>query len=250
MRGTTLVAAVVLGVLLTGSPAFATPAIPGSPPPRVPADLLDLSAWKLTLPTGESGRPTEVLQPRLHSYTDEHFRLTERRDGVAFTADVDGVTTRNSSYPRSELREMRAARQASWSNTRGEHTLLLRAAITKVPPRRPHVVAAQVHDGEDDVLQVRLEGRELSVQWDDGRRKEVLDPDYRLGTRFDIAIVAGGGTVRVAHDGRWRATIDASGTGWYFKVGSYVQSNASRGDERGAVGEVVVHGLRVTHSDR
>ena len=63
-------------------------------------------------------------------------------------------------------------------------------------------------------------------------------------------IVAGGGTVRVAHDGRWRATIDASGTGWYFKVGSYVQSNASRGDERGAVGEVVVHGLRVTHSDR
>ena len=55
MRGTTLVAAVVLGVLLTGSPAFATPAIPGSPPPRVPADLLDLSAWKLTLPTGESG---------------------------------------------------------------------------------------------------------------------------------------------------------------------------------------------------
>ncbi|MGE3289526.1 MAG: polysaccharide lyase family 7 protein [Pseudonocardia sp.] len=243
MRGTALAAAVVLGMLLTGSPAMAAP-------PRVPADVLDLSTWKLTLPTGESGRPTEILQPQLGTYTDEHFRLTERRDGVAFTAGVEGVTTRNSSYPRSELREMRGGREASWSNTRGEHTLWLRAAITRVPPGTPNVVAAQIHDTRDDVAQIRLEGRELSVQWDDGRRRQVLDPDYRLGTRFEVTIVASGGTVRVAHDGRWRATIDTAGTGWYFKAGSYVQSNASRGDDRGAVGEVIVHGLRVTHSDR
>lgn len=240
-----LVLGLVMGQVLTGSPAVAAPV------PRVPAELVDLSPWKLTLPTGSAGRPTEILQPRLRSYADEHFRLTERRDGIAFTAEVGGATTPGSRYPRSELREMDGAdatRRASWSPTSGTHTLVMRAAVTQVPPRKPHVVAAQIHDGEDDVLQIRLEGTELSVQWDDGARRTVLDPRYRLGTPFDLAIVVDAGRIRVAHDGMWRTVVGAGGSGWYFKAGSYVQSNESRGDERGAAGEVVLYGLQVRHT--
>jgi hypothetical protein len=39
-----------------------------------------------------------------------------------------------------------------------------------------------------------------------------------------------------------------SGSGWYFKSGSYVQSNLDRGDQADAVSEVVIYSLQVTHS--
>ena len=32
---------------------------------RVPGDLLDLTNWKLTLPVGEAGSPTEITEPEL-----------------------------------------------------------------------------------------------------------------------------------------------------------------------------------------
>jgi hypothetical protein len=101
-----------------------TPAPAGTP--QVPGQLLDLTDWKLTLPTGQEGKPEEIVQPALSSFTDEFFRLNEARDGVVFTATAGGVTTSGSSYPRSELREMNGQELASWSNTTGTHTLRLR----------------------------------------------------------------------------------------------------------------------------
>jgi len=244
MRLGAVLVVIAFGLLGTAvpHPAAASAAVG----PRLPAQVLDLSGWKLTLPTGASGRAAEVRQPQLRSYSDEHFRLTARGDGVVFRAEVGGATTPHSRVPRSELREMRGGREASWSSTRGRHTMTLRAAVTAVPPRRPHVVAAQIHDGDDDVLQLRLEGTELSVQWDDGAHRDVLEPHYALGTPFDVTVVVADGRVQVAYDGRWHTSIPAAGDGWYFKAGSYVQSTQGRGE----AGEVVVYSLRVVHSEQ
>ena len=44
-------------------------------------------------------------------------------------------------------------------------------------------------------MQVRLEGTRLMVQYDDGKSEIVIDPDYRLGTVFDVKIVAAEGRV-------------------------------------------------------
>jgi alginate lyase len=154
-RTALLGAALVLAVSAVSAcgESTAPPPVPPTPaptpapagPPQVPGQLLDLTNWKLTLPTGQEGKPEEIVQPALSSFTDDFFRLNDARDGVVFTATAGGVTTSGSSYPRSELREMNGQELASWSNTTGTHTLRLREAVTLLPAVKPHVVAAQIH---------------------------------------------------------------------------------------------------------
>jgi poly(beta-D-mannuronate) lyase len=233
-------------------PAPAVPATPAAPAPdpanRVPGDVLDLRDWYLTLPTGPPEDPDTVHQPRLATYSGTHFRLDDARTGVVFSANAGGATTKGSSYPRSELREMDGTDEASWSNRAGTHTLAVRQAVMALPPVKPEVVVAQIHDAEDDVLLVRCEGSRLLVQWEDGDREVVLDPAYRLGTPYELRIVAAGGRVEIFYDGVRAAEVPKSGSGWYFKAGAYVQSNVEKGEDAGALGEVVVQQLSVEHS--
>jgi poly(beta-D-mannuronate) lyase len=210
--------------------------------------VLSLSNWYLTLPTGEESDPDDVYQPDLATYVGSFFRLNDTRDGVVFTANAGGVTTSGSNYPRSELREMSGGQKASWSNVRGTHTLCVRQAVTRLPQVKPHVVTAQIHDAQDDVMVVRLEGERLMVEYQDGEREIVIDPAYRLGTPYDLRIVAADSRVEVYYNGELKADIPVSGSGWYFKSGSYVQSNLDRGDQADAVAEVVIYFLQVTHS--
>lgn len=231
----------VLGVL-----GIEPPACP--PLPRLPGELLDLADWKLTLPIGTEGDPLDITMPGLATYTSDHFRLTADGDGVVFRANAGGVTTENSNYPRSELREMAGTEHASWSNTVGTHVLEVRQAITEVPPVKPEVVAAQIHGGDDDVLQIRLDGPVLSATYADGERRIVLDPAYRLGSRYDLRVVAGDGRITVFHNGERKAEIEQSGSGWYWKIGAYTQSNPLKGDRPDAAGEVVVYSLRIEHT--
>jgi poly(beta-D-mannuronate) lyase len=189
-----------------------------------------------------------VYQPELNSFADRWFRLNDTRDGVVFTANAGGVTTKNSGYPRSELREMNGSEKASWSNTNGTHTLRLRQAVTELPAVKPQVVTAQIHDAEDDVIEVRVEGEQLLVEYDDGDSVVTLDPGYVLGTPYDLEIIAAGGRIRVSYNGAQKADIIKSGSGWYFKTGTYVQSNLLSGEAADAVGQVVLHSLDVRHA--
>jgi len=228
------------------------PDIPGIEPQRVaekPGDLIGLENWFLTLPVGPAGDPDSIDQPELLDYRSDWFDLTPDGTGVVFRAPTGGVTTKNSKYPRSELREMNGEEKAAWSNTEGVHTLESRQAITKVPPVKPEVSATQIHDGGDDVMQIRLEGSTLVAQYADGEGQIVIDPDYRLGTPYDLRIVAADGRITVFYDGEQRAEIEQSGSSWYWKVGAYTQSNPERGDDPDAVGEVVVYSLRIEHTD-
>jgi hypothetical protein len=217
-------------------------------PSRVPGDLIDLADWYLTLPTGKAGDPDTVENPDLEKFTNAFFTLNDARDGVVFSARGDGVTTKNSHYPRSELREMNGSAKAAWSNTRGTHTLDVCEAITQVPSGKPEVVAAQIHDDKDDVLQIRLEGRKLIVQYDDGKAEQVLDPAYRLGTPYHVRIDAADSTVDVLYNGEKKAELPLTGSGWYWKVGAYVQANSDTGDAQ-STGAVTVYALQVNHSD-
>jgi len=166
---------------------------------------------------------------------------------VVFTAPVDGATTRNSSYPRSELREMNGTEEAAWSNGSGTHTLRATEAVTELPESKPELVTAQIHGGDDDVMQIRLEGSRLMVQYADGAEHITLDPDYRLGTPYDIEIVAAASSVRVGYNGELKAELPLSGSTWYFKAGAYVQSNPTKGDTATAAGQVVIYSLEVDH---
>jgi hypothetical protein len=233
------------GVPVAGTAVNAEASAAGSA--NLPGDVIDLAPWYLTLPTGKQGSPDTVENPALAKFTNDFFKLNTTRDGVVFSARGDGVTTKNSKYPRSELREMNGSEKAAWSNTTGSHTLDVCEAITKVPSAKPEVVGAQIHDAEDDVLQIRLEGQTLMAQYDDGKSETVIDPAYELGTPYNVRIVAADGKVDVLYNGQKKAELPLKGSGWYWKVGAYVQSNTSKGDAD-SVGEVTVYSLKCVHA--
>src|SRR3989338_11394949 len=119
-----------LWLLLTVSPVQAQAAC------TFPAQILNLTDWKETLPTGSSGSPTEIKQPALATFTvDPYSKVNATCDGVQFRAPTDGVTTSGSSYPRSELREMASngTANASWSRTSGYHSMYIDQKNTAVP---------------------------------------------------------------------------------------------------------------------
>ena len=213
-----------------------------------PSQLLDLQNWYLTLPTGSSGSPDTVRQPQLAGFTSPFFQIDPEHDGVIFTSNAGGVTTKNSTYPRSELREMNGDQLASWSNTTGTHTMEVTQAVLQLPTAKPEVVVAQIHDSQSDVIEIRLEGERLIGQYADGKQEFEIDPHYVLGTLYNLRIVAAGGRIDVWYNNVHAGGITQSGSGWYFKTGSYLQSNTSKGDSADAVAKVALFAVGVTHS--
>jgi Alginate lyase len=243
----------------TATPRAGTSASPDASPagrgpaggPAVPGDLLDMTNWKLTLPIGSSHSPTEITQPALRRYSvNPYFHLDQTGTGVVFQANAGGVTTSNSGYPRSELREMTAGGrdQASWSTTSGTHAMSLQLAITHLTVAKPQVTVAQIHDASDDVLVVRLDGPGHLYVEHNGDDYGDLDTAYRLGSAFTVTFSVAGGHVRISYNGVPKVDHATSSTGDYFKAGCYTQSNTSKGDAPDAYAQVVIYRLTVTHS--
>ena len=225
--------------------------VPGSlPAAEAPGDRLDLSRWRLTVPeeTDRPGNPDEISQPELNGYAaPRFFFVSDTPAGVAFRARCGAPTTKGSSYPRCELREMRAdgTTDAAWAtDDGGTHTLTMTVAVTRTPAKKPHVVCAQIHDADDDLLMIRLEGEKLFVERND-LGDVSLDRKYVLGTPFELKIEAGRGEVRVWYGGDLKLTWKVRRAGCYFKAGCYTQSNLRRGDAADAFGEVVISRLRL-----
>lgn len=217
-----------------------------------PADVLNLTNWYIGLPIGEEESPTNVEQPELDTYKiDPWFVPTDNCDGVRFRAAVDGVTTSGSGYPRSELREMRdnGTEKASWSSTSGTHTMVIREAITALPEDKPHVVAGQIHDADDDVAVFRLEGTSLYITNGDTTHHKLVTSNYVLGTPFEARFEVTGGKIRAYYNGVLQTTISNSFTGGYFKAGAYTQANCDNSSPCGAsnYGQVVIYDLTVSH---
>lgn len=220
----------------------------------LPADVLNLTDWKLTLPiaaTEDTSTPMEIEQPELSTYhIAPYFGLDATADRVRFLANAGGVTTSGSHYPRSELREMidGGAAKASWTTTSGVHTMTITQAITHLPEAKPEVVAGQIHDAEDDVVMIRLEGSHLFVEGG-GDDLGTLTSNYVLGDEFTVRFVAANGVIEVFYEDLSipLVHVEREASGCYFKAGVYTQSNEDRGDMPEAYGEVEIRDLVVTH---
>ena len=180
---------------------------------KKPSEILDLKRWKITMPyaakDAKKPKPLEIFQPHLDTFVHpKHFHANETGDGVVFRAHCTSISTKKSKYPRAELREMefvqegesRAKTKASWGTNDGKvHSMIINQAITSLPPVKSHVVTAQIHHSKDDLMMVRLEGKKLFIE----RNKTgdiMLDPNYVLGTRFDLKIVAADKHVKVYYN--------------------------------------------------
>ncbi|MEM7602462.1 MAG: polysaccharide lyase family 7 protein, partial [Verrucomicrobiota bacterium] len=193
MRTFFSVAALVLLVSYAGAQNFA-------------GDMFTLTIWKLTIPIDDDGDGVadEVRMPLLRYFEDpDFFHLSETGDSIVFRAQCGGATTENSKYPRSELREMQkdSKTPASWNTTSGSHNLTIEFAFNKLPKKKAHAVAAQIHGGDNDLLMVRLEGKKLFLERRDAE-DFVLAEDYKLGTFVKLMIIADNGRIRAFIGGK------------------------------------------------
>jgi hypothetical protein len=217
-----------------------------------PSQLLDVSSWKLQIPTGS---PTlEVKNPTLATYAHStYFKNDSSCAAVRFRAPTNGTTTSGSQYPRSELREMKGSEQMRWSTTSGTHRMRIDQAVLRLPNGKRHIGVGQIHNTDNDIMIVRVEGSELLLK-PNGKSRVLLDSSYQLGERFTIEFVASGGVIKVYYNGNHVYSQSKRTSTAYFKAGAYVQSNCDTEADYGATcgssnyGEVAIYDLLVTHN--
>ncbi|MFE9369957.1 polysaccharide lyase family 7 protein [Streptomyces sp. NPDC006711] len=222
-----------------------------------PGGDFDLSVWELQEPVGSPGSPTTIPSSRLQGaggYQDAYFYSDPHDGAMTFWAPEKGVTTPNSHYARSELREMnRDGSPANWTVS-GTHRL---SATLRVVSVTSNVCVGQIHLGTggsstkplielyyhsngDIVL-----GMERSPS---GGQTLHTVGKVAVGAPWSYTIgVSGGHTIDLTVDGSTtHYAIPSSFDGYrqYFKAGSYNQSS-SDSTARGA--RVAFSRLSVSH---
>jgi hypothetical protein len=243
--------AATLGVLGSGSANAADPS-------KAPGGNFDLGIWELQEPVGSPGSPTTIPSSQLQGasgFQDSYF-YTDARDGaMTFWAPEKGVTTPNSNYARSELREMnRDGSAANWSLS-GSHQL---KATLRVVSVTSNVCVGQIHLGTGGSSTKPLielyyhsngdivAGTENSP---DGGQTLHTVGHVSIGKTWSYVLgVSGGNTLDVTVNGSTtHYGIPSSFNAYkqYFKAGSYNQSSSdstTNGAKVGFYGLVVQHG--------
>jgi hypothetical protein len=226
---------------------------PGVPPSK----NFDLSVWSLTLPIGAPGNPTIIKTAQLLAgYTSAYF-YTGSDGAMVFWAPVTGVTTANSKYPRSELREDQNGSAYNWSLTAGTATLSASVAVNTLPPTNK-IVVGQIHGtGSTDLPLIELAYKSGQIVAEvianpnvNTQADTVVASGIGVGTVFDYSIVTtSSSTLTVSVGGKvgYQQAIDASWATqqFYFKAGDYVQANTGTSTQGG---QVSFYALSVSHT--
>jgi hypothetical protein len=227
----------------TGDAGPDSPDAPGGLNPKVaPGGNFDLSIWELQEPVGAAGAPTTITPGALEGpsgFQDSYF-FTDSTDGaMTFWDPENGVTTPDSSYPRSELREMNTdGSEANWP-VAGTNTL---SATVEVPQVPDHVCVGQIHLGTAIAAGLAASTKpllelfyyasgeiELAIEnGPTGGQTLHAITTVPLGTKFSYTLqLTGAGTIALDIDGATSTfTMPSSFTGYgmYFKAGDYDQT--------------------------
>jgi hypothetical protein len=230
----------------TPTPNFTTP-----PSGSLPSSVLNLTNWKITLPTGSTGSPTEIKQPALATFKIDPWFIVQN-GGVRFRAPVNGKTTSGSSNPRSELREMtnNGTVNAAWSSTSGTHSMTIDQMVTALPNTKPHLVVGQIHDAADDVTVFRVEGTTLWITDGNTTHGYAVDTNMTLGKRFTVKMEVSSGVVKYYYNGNLLPySQKKSFSGAYFKAGAYTQANCTNSSPCADTnyGEAIIYNVAVSH---
>jgi len=224
--------------------------------------MIDLNTWNLTIPVGEPA--TTINTPMLAGgYQDDYF---QNINGVLFFwAPVDGTTTKNAKYPRSELRETFAdGTRRNWKYQDADNNSLDATLKVTQVPSTGKIVIGQIHnvEGDDPPIKVQYQysasdktGKIVAIY----RTKPGVDSvsvtirnGVAMNQSFSYSIrLTRAGTLAVytkvnSVSERWTTKLDPT---WgaqtmYFKAGSYVQDNIGDNTEAGAV---QFNQLKITH---
>ncbi len=226
-----------------------------------PSSNFDLSTWELTLPTGPVKNATIIGTSQLTGgYTSTYF-FTGGDGSMSFWAPVIGVTTANSQYPRSELRETSSngsGKEYNWPLTAGTATLSAMLSVTQLPPPSGKVVVGQIHAyGASDLplLELAYKGTGqvvaeiLPLLSSTAQSDTPLASGVGLGDCFSYTITTSASallTISVNGKNGYSSPVDSSweAATFYFKAGDYVQENTGSSTDGAAVS---FYSLSVSH---
>jgi hypothetical protein len=211
----------------------------------------------LQLPIGSSGSPTTISPKQLegaNGFTDSYF-YTGSDGGMEFWDPENGVTTPNSNYPRSELREMNSSgSEANWFAP-GHHTLSASVRVVKVPD---HVCVGQIHLGSGGSTKPLLElfyysngDIKMAIEQTPAGGNEIQYKvgNVAVGKTWSYVIGLSGSTISLVVNGgstqTWKASSTFNGYGMYFKAGDYDQS---AGSSSSVGARVEFYSLKISHS--
>jgi hypothetical protein len=222
-----------------------------------PGGNFDLSIWQLQLPIGSPGAPTTIQPSQLEGprgYTNPAYFWTDKNDGsMTFWAPEKGVTTPNSNYARSELREMKPGGGAADWTLAGDHTL---GAELRVVSVTKNVCVGQVHLGSGGSstkplleLYYRSNGDIYLGTENSPSGGQTLHhiTNVALGAHWTYVINVTGNRINLAVNGaRSSYSIPSSFNAYrqYFKAGSYNQSSS---DSTSNGAKVKFYALTVAH---
>jgi len=227
-------------------------------PAVAPGGNFNLSVWELQLPIGSPGSPTTILPAQLKGatgYTNPAYFWTDKNDGsMTFWDPEAGVTTPNSNFARTELREMNTNGSAADWTLSGTHRLTATLRIVSVTS---NVCVGQIHLGTGGsstkpLLELYYRpngdiylGTENSPTGGQTLHKVGNVP---LGTQWSYVIAIVGGRIQLTVNGSTTSyAIPSAFNAYhqYFKAGDYNQSSSSS-TSNGA--KVKFYALSVAHS--
>ena len=222
----------------------------GLNPGVAPGGNFNLSAWELQEPTGSPGSPNTIPPAQLagaNGYQDSYF-YTDSGDGaMTFWDPENGVTTPNSNFSRSELREMTSSgAAANWFAAGTTNTLSATLKVTQVPD---HVCVGQIHLGSGGSTKPLLElfyyssgTIKIGIEQTPAGGNEILYTvgSVPLGSKWSYVIGLSGSTISLVINGggtqTWTASSTFNGYGMYFKAGDYDQTSGSSSSVGARVG--------------
>jgi Alginate lyase len=200
--------------------------------------------------------PTQLQGGYINS---PYYCMNSAGNAVQFQVFMNGGrTSANTHYPRSEYREMATgstSTKAAWSGSSGHHIMRYKLKLMHLAPEKCEVVIGQMHDADDDTLQIRLEAgsasgpytARLSVK---GSEVDDLKTGISLGQEVAVDLDLNAGNLTVKIDGTTQYTGNPGyGSGQYYKIGCYVQQNSTdSGNPSSEYGRVEIRDLFVSHS--
>ncbi|WP_425586535.1 polysaccharide lyase family 7 protein [Streptomyces ziwulingensis] len=215
---------------------------------------IDLSIWQLQEPVGSSGSPNTVSPSQLQSGYQNDYIYTDTDGALTFWSPEQGVTTPNSKYPRSELREMDpGGGSANWSLS-GTHRMSATLRVISVSKK---VCVGQIHLGEGGSSTKPLLELYYSANGDitlgtenspEGGQTQHSVGNVPVGEKWSYTIgVSGGDTIDLTVNGsttHYPIADSFKSYKQYFKAGAYNQS-ASGDSSKGA--KVAFYSLDVSH---
>lgn len=194
----------------------------------------------------QSGHVDKTMAQIIGGY-DESPYFTAVTDGgidyVQFQVFMNGGrTSTNTSYPRSELRELlqNGTSKAAWNASSGSHDIRGKSTPRHLQPNKPWCTIAQIHDADSDAMALKIIGDdtddlELRAVFYDTVHGTVLVPSFDVADLDEIdwrILVSEGGKCRIYIGGVLKLTSNAmvgKGTGHYAKAGAYPQSSVAKG---------------------